>query len=152
MEPRRRIATYIVPLYSCAYITELRLHAIVQHIMLGSSWSPALTTAPASSALGFWTLTGAIVGLLLLLHRFTPAFSWPRKPRKLPPGPRGLPVLGNALQLPLTYAERQFHEWGKTFGTHLRPLQLYRCVIVLTRLNKQEISSTSRFSAPQPSC
>ncbi len=108
--------TYSAPLYACTYITELRLHAVVPRIMWGSSRSLAPTTAPAPGALGFWTLTGAIVGLLLLLllRRFTPAIV----PRKLPPGPRGLPVLGNALQLPLTFAERTFHEWGKTFGTH----------------------------------
>ncbi|OJT11090.1 O-methylsterigmatocystin oxidoreductase [Trametes pubescens] len=80
------------------------------------SWSLAPATAPAPDAQGFLVLTGAVGCLLLLLHTFTPAFAWVRKSRKPPPGPRGLPVLGNALQLPTTFAERAFHEWGKTFG------------------------------------
>ncbi|KAL1938290.1 hypothetical protein VTO73DRAFT_11741 [Trametes versicolor] len=76
----------------------------------------AFATASALDALGFCALTGAVGCLLLLLHAFAPASAWARKSRKLPPGPRGLPVLGNALQLPTTFAERALHEWGKTFG------------------------------------
>ncbi|KAL1938291.1 hypothetical protein VTO73DRAFT_11742 [Trametes versicolor] len=76
---------------------------------MASSWS-------LTPALSLWALTGAIGCSLLLLYNFAGASAWARKPRNPPPGPRGLPVLGNALQLPLTFADRAFQEWGKTFG------------------------------------
>lgn len=38
--------------------------------------------------------------------------------RKLPPGPRGLPLLGNAHQLPVTFPERALLQWGTKYGTH----------------------------------
>ncbi|OJT11091.1 O-methylsterigmatocystin oxidoreductase [Trametes pubescens] len=80
---------------------------------MASSWSLTSVTG----TLGFWALTGAIgcslLLLLLLLDNFAAASASTRKP---PPGPRGLPVLGNALQLPTSLAEKMFHEWGKIFG------------------------------------
>ncbi|KAL5504696.1 hypothetical protein ACEPAH_7359 [Sanghuangporus vaninii] len=39
-----------------------------------------------------------------------------KKRLKLPPGPPGLPVLGNALQIPTTQAWKTFADWGKLYG------------------------------------
>lgn len=36
--------------------------------------------------------------------------------RRLPPGPKRLPILGNAHQLPLEYQEETFWKWAKTYG------------------------------------
>ncbi|KAI0819806.1 cytochrome P450 [Trametes gibbosa] len=36
--------------------------------------------------------------------------------RKLPPGPKGLPILGNALQLPITFAEKTLYHWSTKYG------------------------------------
>ncbi|KAI0831913.1 cytochrome P450 [Trametes gibbosa] len=35
---------------------------------------------------------------------------------KLPPGPKGLPVLGNAHQLPTSFTERTLFKWAKQYG------------------------------------
>lgn len=36
----------------------------------------------------------------------------------LPPGPRPLPLIGNAHQISLDFPEKQFSEWGKRYGVH----------------------------------
>lgn len=38
------------------------------------------------------------------------------QPAALPPGPRGLPILGNALQIPKDFPEHQFAKWGEEYG------------------------------------
>lgn len=42
------------------------------------------------------------------------------KGKKLPPGPRRLPVIGNAHQLPTETPWIVFAEWGKIYGELLR--------------------------------
>jgi hypothetical protein len=40
----------------------------------------------------------------------------PRLPAPLPPGPKGLPLLGNALDWPKERAWEVFTAWGETYG------------------------------------
>lgn len=40
-----------------------------------------------------------------------------RRPHNLPPGPKGIPILGNALQISLSRTWLQFTEWADKFGT-----------------------------------
>lgn len=55
-------------------------------------------------------LLAAVVCLICVLqHRYS-------KRRLLPPGPRGLPLVGNILQIPLENQFKTFTEWGKTYG------------------------------------
>ncbi|KAH9917058.1 cytochrome P450 [Fomitopsis serialis] len=53
--------------------------------------------------------------------------------RHLPPGPPGLPVLGNLHQLPMTYQERTFAEWGKRYGDVVYARILNKVALVLNR-------------------
>lgn len=39
-----------------------------------------------------------------------------RKRLPYPPGPRGMPVLGNALQIPQTHGWVQFSRWAEEYG------------------------------------
>ena len=49
---------------------------------------------------------------------------WRSRPR-LPPGPKGYPIVGNLLDLPPTHAWEKFAAWGKQYGPsyfpHFRP-------------------------------
>ena len=47
---------------------------------------------------------------------------------RLPPGPKGLPILGNIHQVSKDYQERIFARWANKYGTHIR----YICVHILT--------------------
>lgn len=59
--------------------------------------------------------------------------------RRLPPGPRALPLVGNVHQLPMEYQEKTFFEWGKTYGecyqvllirfTQWEPRHFRRCCV-----------------------
>lgn len=37
----------------------------------------------------------------------------------LPPGPKGWPLLGNALEIPKDYPEHQFAKWGEEYGASI---------------------------------
>ncbi|KAF7187805.1 Cytochrome P450 monooxygenase [Pseudocercospora fuligena] len=56
-------------------------------------------------------LTIAIVGVLLKLASASKNTTLP-----LPPGPSGLPILGNTLQIPKEHAWRQYLSWIKEYG------------------------------------
>lgn len=38
------------------------------------------------------------------------------RPAPLPPGPRGLPLIGNVFDLPQSQPWMKFSEWGDTYG------------------------------------
>jgi hypothetical protein len=66
------------------------------------------------------------ISLTGYLYRSRQSNSYP-----LPPGPKKLPLVGNLLDIPSTYAWKKWAEWGKTYGE--QPVTLVR---VLGRTNR----------------
>ncbi|EJD45476.1 cytochrome P450 [Auricularia subglabra TFB-10046 SS5] len=60
------------------------------------------------------------------------ALSKPRSTRKLPPGPRGVPIFGNALAIPAEHPWLQFSEWAKEHGDVVALNALGQPIILLS--------------------
>ncbi|KAG5646918.1 hypothetical protein DXG03_001994 [Asterophora parasitica] len=52
----------------------------------------------------------------------------------LPPGPRGLPFIGNALQLPVDHEWFTFAKWGKLYGGVIHVSALGQPLIILNSI------------------
>ena len=59
----------------------------------------------------YLSLASVIIGCAALVR----LARWPSRPR-LPPGPRGYPIVGNLFDLPSTRPWEQFGAWGKQYG------------------------------------
>ncbi|KAI0724640.1 hypothetical protein C8Q72DRAFT_857352 [Fomitopsis betulina] len=71
----------------------------------------AVNTSPS-------TVTGCILLLSCLI--FAIIVDSERRRKGLPPGPRGLPFIGNILQLSSTDQHKQFAQWGAQYGQWTR--------------------------------
>ena len=84
--------------------------------MLENSTIPlatGLTSLPEINAP--WTSVSA--GALLVITTFGLTISFLAKSnRKLPPGPKGYPIVGNTFQMPKDRPWLQFTEWAKQYG------------------------------------
>ena len=45
-----------------------------------------------------------------------------RLPGPLPPGPRGIPILGSALSIPMEYHWIHFSKWSERWGKYYTPI------------------------------
>ncbi|KAI0669082.1 cytochrome P450 [Trametes maxima] len=54
---------------------------------------------------------------------------WTTKRQNLPPGPRGLPIIGAVHLLPSSFQEHTFYKWGKTYGDIVY-LNLFRTPVI----------------------
>ena len=59
----------------------------------------------------YLSLASVIIGCAALVR----LARWPSRPR-LPPGPRGYPIVGNLLDLSSTQIWKQFGAWGNQYG------------------------------------
>lgn len=63
------------------------------------------------------TLTALDIGLALIGTYV--AYSYLKvRSLKLPPGPTGLPIIGNILDMPKSHEWLTFSTWGKKYGTY----------------------------------
>ena len=63
------------------------------------------------------------IALLFLVYILKSVFSKARKP-PLPPGPKGLPLVGNILDMPSEKDWLTFAKWGETYGMSLKNILL----------------------------
>ncbi|PPQ98474.1 LOW QUALITY PROTEIN: hypothetical protein CVT26_013875 [Gymnopilus dilepis] len=78
-------------------------------------------------------------GLLILVLSLSAyvvyeAFSRQRQRRRSPPGPRGLPIIGNALQIPSENQFEVFAEWGAAFGDIVHIKAFSQSIVILNSL------------------
>jgi cytochrome P450 len=71
-----------------------------------------------------------VVGLSILLFWLYSTFG-PGKRKRLPPGPRPLPIIGNLHQSPQSYPWRVYQEWTKQYGPIFRLQYGINTIIIL---------------------
>uniref|UniRef100_A0A0W0F178 Putative cytochrome P450 n=1 Tax=Moniliophthora roreri TaxID=221103 RepID=A0A0W0F178_MONRR len=76
----------------------------------------------------------AVQGLLLTLLAYVTLRSASRSRKRYPPGPNGLPFIGNALQIPPDRQWLKWHEWKKGYGDIIRITVLGQPAIILSSL------------------
>lgn len=82
--------------------------------------SPSLASLSAMSHIDLpapWLLPVVAIAVAAFLIVFAVSKARTGKERRvLPPGPKGLPVIGNAHQLPISFVERTLFKWAKRYG------------------------------------
>jgi Cytochrome P450 len=72
-----------------------------------------------------------IAGIIHYLYR---QYSTSRSKLPYPPGPRPLPLLGNALDLPTSHEYETYRRWGKEFGDVVHVSALGQHIVIINSL------------------
>lgn len=84
--------------------------------MAAERTSPHTTVDPKvilELAIDVWLILLASAVFVLVRHHV--------RSRNMPPGPRGLPFIGNKHQVPSIKPWRRFAEWNRQYGAHFVP-------------------------------
>lgn len=84
-------------------------------------------------------------GLLLVLLCYT-LYSRLFEHKRLPPGPKPIPLLGNILQVPYKYKEKTFTEWGSKYGSY--SLVIF-CAVMVSQLTFRYCRRYCLYALPQ---
>lgn len=79
-------------------------------------------SATMPSALNVLDVALALLGVLIVKA----IVARKRHPTPLPPGPKGLPIIGNVLDMPTSHEWYKFAEWGERYGTSFNLLHPLR--------------------------
>ncbi|KAF8898066.1 cytochrome P450 [Gymnopilus junonius] len=93
-------------------------------------------------------LAAAAIGGLVFYY----ALSSKKRSKHLPPGPRGLPIIGNVLQMPVEMPWMAFSEWGKTYGDIIQVNILGQPILIInsTRVAKELLDKRSAIYSDRP--
>ncbi|KDQ58278.1 hypothetical protein JAAARDRAFT_193694 [Jaapia argillacea MUCL 33604] len=86
-------------------------------------------------------MPGLVEAALLLASIFVLRVFWLRKSRAaLPPGPKGWPIIGNALNIPKEHAWNAFAKWGKEYGSDIVATRIFSQPTII--LNTTDIATS----------
>ena len=121
-------ATSVMNLWKMIYVS--LLHLVILWVSSQGWWeggyNPNLIKRRGRSLLSICPMHPIILTLIVPLLTFW-LFRWfiritnssSVKSLPFPPGPKGLPIIGNVFDVPLKMPWKQFHEWSKIYGTHV---------------------------------
>ncbi|TFK20135.1 cytochrome P450 [Coprinopsis marcescibilis] len=94
-------------------------------------------------------------GLALGMYTVSKSAAKKRSPLPLPPGPKGLPIVGNVLQIPQTKPWLVYNEWAKQYGDVIYIEALGQGMVVLNTLSaaqglldKRSVTTSDRGYPP----
>ena len=95
--------------------------------------------------LSSWVLSlGAVYFVTRLFNKY-----WPT--RRFPPGPKPLPLIGNALDMPKSHEYLTYTKWGKEYGDVVHVSALGRNIVVLNSSKAaNELDQRSATYADRP--
>ena len=102
--------------------------------MPGSFLIRTLSLRGMSSETVLWTV--GIIGTAVLLEKIISSRNQP--PLPYPPGPKPLPIIGNALDMPKSYYWIGYNEWAKEYGDVIHTQVLGRHYIILNSIEAAE--------------
>ena len=98
-------------------------HVLTPTLLKPTKPSPYAIVIPLHT-MSHWTAIGILaLGCVVVVHTARRAFA-SRTPYPLPPGPPGLPWIGNVVGIDAGAPWKTYAEWARTFGG-LRHLQFY---------------------------
>ncbi|KAG2008676.1 O-methylsterigmatocystin oxidoreductase [Coprinopsis cinerea AmutBmut pab1-1] len=100
--------------------------------------SALLCRSPSFHQLTFWVpwwiAVAGILGVVVLLRVGRNLRASRKTPAPLPPGPKGLPILGNLFQIPIHQPWKVYHSWKETYGDIIYLEALGQRILVLNSL------------------